>query len=308
MVRFTVSIKPYTFFLVWVLALCLARPEVALAQSGGAGATIAYTLPEEFDYRTHQNIDSRLRPDGVGLLGDQIDPNTGSIVFEHVDVSLPGNSELEVALRRRVRQMNLRNELEEQSGFGDWSISTPIMHFMYVRDYANFQYRVDQLAPRLPMVTADCPIMPGSAMVEPPNFPTSPELPPPLDLFSGDYSNGFRLVIPGRGEQLLLKKTLAPSPFPANAAYVTTANWKVHCDAGAGGYVATAPNGDRYSFTKKVFRRAPQYNIGLTTPQVQSSPVLFPYQREYVVLLATEVRDVNGNWVRYEYTMTNVLN
>ena len=302
MIRFTVSIKPYTFFLVWVLAFCLTRPEAALAQSGGAGATIAYTLPEEFDYRTHQNIDSRLRPDGVGLLGDQIDPNTGSIVFEHVDVSLPGNSGLEVALRRRARQMNLRNEIAEQSGFGDWSISTPLMHFMYVRDYADFQYREDQLAPRLPMVTADCPTIPSGAIVEPPNFPTSPELPPPLDLFSRDYSNGFRLVIPGRGEQLLLEKNQTSSPFPASAAYVTIANWKVHCDAGAGGYIATAPNGDRYSFTKKVYRRAPEYDIGLTTPQVQSDPVLFPYQREYVVLLATEVRDVNGNWVRYEYT------
>jgi hypothetical protein len=54
------------------------------------------------------------------LLGDSIDPQSGRLTFEHVDVSLPGNSGLAVELRRRL------NPSQMQSGeFADWQLAIP---------------------------------------------------------------------------------------------------------------------------------------------------------------------------------------
>jgi hypothetical protein len=62
----------------------------------------------------------------VGLLGDQVDLNTGTLSFEHVDVSLPGNSNLPVEVRRR-RVPRRRSGYYYYSirGFQDWEISIP---------------------------------------------------------------------------------------------------------------------------------------------------------------------------------------
>lgn len=54
----------------------------------------------DIDQLTRQGVDQRLQSDRVDLLGEAIDPNTGSVVFSHTDVSIPGNFDLEVYLRR----------------------------------------------------------------------------------------------------------------------------------------------------------------------------------------------------------------
>ena len=46
----------------------------------------------------------RLKPHGNDLMGDVIDKNTGSIAFAYVDIEIPGNSNLDVALRRKLDQ------------------------------------------------------------------------------------------------------------------------------------------------------------------------------------------------------------
>ena len=48
------------------------------------------------EWEKMQGQEDRLRAYGPDLLGDSIDPHTGSLSFEHTDVSLPGNSHLEV--------------------------------------------------------------------------------------------------------------------------------------------------------------------------------------------------------------------
>jgi hypothetical protein len=62
----------------------LEQPEESIQSSGNAQPWI--------EYEQRQNTDMRLTALGPDLLGDQIDPNTGQIVFEHTDLILPGNS------------------------------------------------------------------------------------------------------------------------------------------------------------------------------------------------------------------------
>jgi len=64
----------------------------------GGGITSEASIVAEYIERA--NVTERLQALGDDLMGDSIDLNTGSVSFQHVDVSLPGNSGLEVAIRR----------------------------------------------------------------------------------------------------------------------------------------------------------------------------------------------------------------
>ncbi|NQZ11859.1 MAG: hypothetical protein HRT35_32300, partial [Algicola sp.] len=60
------------------------------------------------------------------LLGEQIDLNSGSISFKQVDVSLPGNSGLEVAIRRTFRGKGGWGA--GMADFSDWNLGIPHIH------------------------------------------------------------------------------------------------------------------------------------------------------------------------------------
>ena len=53
------------------------------------------------DWQRKQNADQRLEAFGENVLGDAIDPHTGSLQFKQTDISLPGNSHLPVELTRQ---------------------------------------------------------------------------------------------------------------------------------------------------------------------------------------------------------------
>ena len=100
---------------------------VAVASSLSVNFAYGQTSPGiDVEYLTRQGVDERLQSDGVDLLGDQIDPNTGSLVFRHTDVSIPGNSSLEVAVNRR-RTGPRRYPLIDEHEFADWEIEAPKM-------------------------------------------------------------------------------------------------------------------------------------------------------------------------------------
>ena len=91
--------------------------------------------------------------------------------------------------------------------------------------------------------------------------------------------------------------------WPSGTEKVTTDNWAISCitDIGAGngggqGFIATAPNGNQYKFNKLIFRKATHIDY--------ASEAL---ERSTAMMLATEVTDVSGNWVKYDYTSAGVL-
>ena len=81
--------------LVFLCVFGLSGLNLAIAQSeedevGGLG-----DLSNSYDFQKLGGMTSRLAPHGNDLMGDRIDKNTGGITFEHMDVSIPGNSSLE---------------------------------------------------------------------------------------------------------------------------------------------------------------------------------------------------------------------
>ena len=118
-----VFVRSLVLLLVW-LGLCgvLLAP---LAQ--------AQDFAIDVEYIKRQNVDERLKSYGVGLLGDNIDLNTGSVQFEHVDISLPGNSGLEVAIRRTRGQgfvfphkdATSYGSSKSSNPFSDWTLEVP---------------------------------------------------------------------------------------------------------------------------------------------------------------------------------------
>ena len=94
---------------------------LAAAPPPGGGTGPATT---QVEWLTRQGENAGLAPFGAGFLGDQIDLSSGSLSFSHLDVSLPGNSGLEVALRR-VRQSGEVYFGYSHSEFYDWQIDIP---------------------------------------------------------------------------------------------------------------------------------------------------------------------------------------
>ena len=93
------------------------------------------------DYLKRENASERMTAMGNDLMGDRIDLNTGALSFQHTDISLPGNSNLEVAITRsrtpnfpfphidagtsRVLKGHYAGGLDKSSAFSDWTLEVP---------------------------------------------------------------------------------------------------------------------------------------------------------------------------------------
>lgn len=76
------------------------------------------------EWEKKQNAEQRLEVFGDDFLGDAIDPHTGTLVFNHTDINLPGNSKLPVTLtRKRVSGFTYKDGVDAE--FGDWTLSVP---------------------------------------------------------------------------------------------------------------------------------------------------------------------------------------
>jgi hypothetical protein len=106
------------------------------------------------------------------------------------------------------------------------------------------------------------------------------------------------LDAPGYGSQQILENPQGShwSGGPnGTVKYVTTENWRITCIAasnGGEGFLAVAPNGDQYRFDLFVSR--PYHYLG-----TQGGTSFLARHRN--MLVATQVTDVNGNWVQYHY-------
>ncbi|MEM9015316.1 MAG: hypothetical protein AAGB02_09470, partial [Pseudomonadota bacterium] len=243
------------------------------------------TLPpkpiEEWDDRV--SINGRLTPFGPDLLGDQIDPHLGGIVFQHTDVEIPGITHLEVAIRRRLSQgYNYQEGVNVE--FGDWELIVPKMTTLTTQ----------QIGWPAARCTNDYSV-------------TYPQLLFQTSIIRPEkYSNGL-IVSDARGKTRQVMENPPPGgKAPSNATHVTPDGWYFTCigNIGAGngggqGFIAHAPNGDTYRFDRLVSNAYKP--MGLLT----SSGATLGRQKH--VLFATEVTDVNGNWVRYDYDSSGRL-
>ena len=240
--------------IVFLLAILLSvSPAWALQTEVGVG-------PESIDFAKLQGVETRLTPNGVDLLGDNIDPNTGTITFQHTDVALPGNSGLGVALNRRRSQGDASNAIE-QAAFGDWFINIPTVSFTFLRPYeiqsgggfGGVGGQVTQnLTPRPPLQSDCTPLLDDLYTIV--YEDGTVELTDQVEIQAHQFSRGLVVNIPGAYNNQ--SRSSSPSSSP----------WRGECQPQGGGifhYIVSAPNGDTYKFERHIYRQAAPYEASL---------------------------------------------
>lgn len=290
-------------------ALCA---EVSVAQ------VVFQHTDADVNHLARDEVSQRLTPLGLDLMGDSIDNYTGTIVFRQVDVSLPGNSDLEVAVRRIATTSHMTNHKE--GFFGDWILDVPNISSLAARDSGRGYF--------------SC----VGEMYEDEESTSIRTSSGSIYLHNSSYWDGMKLNIPGQGSRQLLGSSdrhaffqnaswrpfgLPPyngGSYSENAVgRVTKDHWVITCinPRAAGnpsvdywnaeednyrfdGYVAISPDGTRYRMDKFVEMEANDYT--LVGVGAQES-----VERKMGRFYATEVTDVHGNWVRYDWSTDGKL-
>ena len=262
----------------WFVALGLALfilPCSALAQS-------SYAVYEKGLERasTARKV-SPLSLDTV--FGDQISLFNGSVSFTHVDVSIPGNSDIPVELRRTLTvDDRLRGSTRHLGGFLDWDLDIPYLQAVVTTAYG---WR---------------PTTNAASVNQRCSLPGAPPMFGGVD--ADDYWDGYTMHIPGQGNLSLLMSPSAsiPSPTDGNTyPWTSKEHWRLRCKSGTknsyGGesFIAVSPSGLTYHFDWGVSRPY----TALTNPYSN-----MPIQRQVVFFLATRIEDRFGNWVELAYS------
>ena len=247
-------------------------------------------LSNTFDFKKLGGMQTRLTAHGNNLMGDMIDKNTGGISFSHTDVSIPGNSDLEVALRRKISQGAIPFT-PFQHGFGDWVVDIPLA-------YATFGYDPNQY--NVP------PLFDDGCLVELRGLEQG------ISVSSGQasgyadpdtHTEGTVLHIPGKGLSGFQGNFETPSDPKTNwKSAPRSTDYADRCAT-----VVIAPDGTEYKFGRHTFRTAKDRLLPVefftNSPfQEYLNRAEVPINRQHAVYLITEVKDIHGNWVRYEYT------
>ena len=270
---------------IFSLFLCFIASNV-FAQSGGPPPETIYRI----DWNERLNPNVGLKGHDDGLLDDKIDFSTGRLSFETVDVSLPGNSALPVEIRRR-RNPSQANYNE----FADWQLAVPSISTKITWTEIGKGFRWGKARCSAPLAST----IPNST------FSPFPGLPNQQPVSPSYYSDGVLLDVPGVSSSHLLAKS-ATSNWPAAAQRVTTDGWYFTCipnidGNGTEGFSGRAPNGDRYTFNVMKWRKQVSYDDvwliwGGTNNTAYDQNWYF-----YDTLAVSQVTDVNGNWVNYNY-------
>ncbi len=239
-------------------------------------------------------VSYELQPHDQGLMGDKIDKKTGLLQFEHVDVSLPGNSALPVEIRR------VFSYREESKGeLAGWELDVPKI------SYALPDWKAIPL-------TGQINIIIGGGRPEGYNDEIQQQCSGDIKAqslsFSGgdylaiawgrNYTSGPQLMIPGQGKQgFMWNRDRLSGAASSDYRFVTKNKWRISCIAQAGGtgegFVAESPQGIKYTFDTLIKSRKPNGDI-------EADGYYFGYLTNFD-FVATKVEDRFGNWVKYNY-------
>ncbi|HEV8210130.1 MAG TPA: hypothetical protein VGP77_08425, partial [Vicinamibacterales bacterium] len=238
---------------------------------------------------------------GPNLMGDSINEFSGALEFTQIDVSLPGNDALSVAVGRH----RAVGAPQTNGGglFGDWDLEIPHLHAVAAQAEPNWYgagsktkfNRCSQFY-YPPMTTA---YVAGGF----------------LSYTYNAFWDGAHLYVPGIGDQTLFNRNpeyagqgpanpIFPSDGTAATYPVLTKNhWELRCVAlenGPGeGFEARAPDGSRYRFDHMAVRSWPNAKVAGINRGISGSGTI---PRVEIWILPTQITDRFGNWVRYTYT------
>ena len=266
----------------FVLSLFIFTPLHSQAQLGGGGDSeqglSAAFEPPNFS----AELGSGIGEGGAGLLGDSVSLADGTLSFSHTDVSVPGNSGLPVAFSRFYTVDGV--SYHPYMGLGGWNIDVP---FITARVTEQFGW-----------TNTRCSGNPK------PHISNDPEL-------NDRAWSGVKIFTQGAGGQLLFHNPQGGSNVFGNAIpkKTTENHWRIDCTnsvtGGSGeGFIATTTNGMKYTFDYLNIsdgKDLPVATGGCGDQLCEIDPDA-SIPTDHWNFYATEISDVHGNWVRYDYS------
>lgn len=249
----------------WILLLG------AFEIAGFSLKAFAQTDDDVYDVRNEDIWGRMATHEAVALekpFGMNMSMDSGDVTFEVVDVSLRGNFNIPVEVRR-----SFKNGYDNDGGlldFGSWSLEIPRIHAKSM-SHSNFAKNSGWLE--------------GTACTSPGGDLERTIAYSPYTTFIMEeyrYYNGATLVIPGKSEGKLLKTA---------SGWVTADNYKISCPT-ADTFEVTSPEGTIYTMDKRVRREAGDQRT---------------YGKYSDFALVTKVEDKFGNTVTYRYDSNNNL-
>lgn len=275
-----------------------------------------YTPPKTYTYNFNElnNVQTDVATLTTKLMGDKIDPATGTISWTQTDVSLPGNFDLPVTLERELSDTS--NWTGASREFGNWSLSVPHVRSSYVADNNGVFEDVTISGGIFPAWANNLACSSG--------LNANPDLRKTIKgslytLNKEDYWQGDTISIPNVGSEKIQADGTTKK---------TTSNWKINCvniksqhnEELVDAFEVTLPNGVKYLFSelKVVYSHK---DVFLTTPNnpcldacSYSAPVgesipdeKLRLKQINVFMQVTKVTDRFGNWVKYEYNNDSSL-
>ncbi len=206
--------------------------------------------------------------ESTGLLGDDVSLASGALGFHATDVSLPGNSELAVAIHRRFSAAP--ESIYGEYNFGDWQLDVPRIETAMIAGFGDWS------------AGREC----------------SGDLNPHEAWWNGvllnawTYWNGVTLIVPGKTESKVLKNW-GNVVSSAAAPLITKDNWKISCITRTDsqgrvvgeGFKVVSPKGITYRMTQPHSIRRSPLSAAPNAPYVTAQ------------LRVTQVSDRFGNTV-----------
>ncbi|MEL7487671.1 MAG: hypothetical protein AAGJ87_10720, partial [Pseudomonadota bacterium] len=245
------------------------------------------------------------RLDPLNPFGESIDLNRGTLSLRHVDVSIPGNSELPVEFARRYEVDGVDYSANV---LGGWIPDIPVITARAVNEPSIGENG---------WTPTRCTGSHGEGRR---GFDDD-------TLYSANgYWSGATMHIPGEGGQLILENP--PSVIingDSSVKKTTTGHWRIQClsqiDNGSGeGFIATSPNGTKYFFDYMTVTAAGTPDMLLTASEattligaaaVGNTPCVttvrgcywpWPLHVSNYNIWASRIEDPNGNWVEFDWT------
>ncbi|OOG43518.1 hypothetical protein [Rhodanobacter sp. C05] len=254
------------------------------------------------DYTRDLRAVQEVTPLTSTMFGDQVSLYSGGTQFDVTDIDLPGNSRLPVRLGRHFLVQKAGLQVGSLGGFGEWDLQVPYMdgHFA-----AENGWEV-QLPTNLNQGTySRCSVQTSPFTL------VNGTVEPTYQIWDGNL-----LYIPGEvddEEWLLNTETKLPAVTDGNSyPWVTKSLYRAMCaPSTANGYpgesfVVVSPDGVRYTMNWMLVNPTTAASYQVPNPAGNSSTTVGA-NRSRIFLLATQVVDRFGNWVKYSYNASSQL-
>jgi hypothetical protein len=264
------------FFKLLFLGFSVLLPTVAqsAAVSPPGGSADDYTAAvSNDDLLSRQRASYTLQPLTGNLFGENISLQNGDVSFSNIDLTVPGVIPIHIS-----RSYRGRHHLHFNSGaLADWSLDIPAIHttMLQGRDRLSGAWGQNK--------ACSGPLNPGGILSKHGAL-----------YLSHEYWNGDTINVPGYTSGKLLES----SPLGQTSRY-TADNWKFNCiqnSSGQEGFQARSPDGLIWSFNKYVAKTGPT-----KVKNFKGTDVIYGFS------YLTEVKDLYGNWLKYNYAADKLI-